>query len=285
MKASDKAVVFGVLVAGLAVAFYLMVIGPKRDKVGELNDQVTQLQEQITQDQQVVSFGQQARADFPKYYGRLVVLGKAVPQQADTASMLVQLSSVSSKAKVDFRSIALNSQGAAAGEGTSTTPPPTPPTTSTTPSTSGGAVSAANNTAATVSNAPGSDATLVPATESSAAAQPIGASVGSAGLPTLPYTVDLHGNFFDVANFIGGIDDLVTPKQGGDEVSPDGRLVTIDGFALQGGLPGANPKLNATFALTTYVAPATQGLTAGASPSAPAPATTTAQPASAVVSK
>ena len=74
----------------------------------------------------------------------------------------------------------------------------------------------------------------------------------------------------------------VTLVSGGAEVSPYGRLVTIDGFALQGGLPGSNPKLNATFALTTYVSPADQGLTAGASPTAPA---TTTQPASAVVSK
>jgi Tfp pilus assembly protein PilO len=286
MKASDKGIVFGVLVVGLAIAFYLMVIGPKRDKASELNDQISQLQGQISQQQQVVAFGESARKDFPKYYGRLVVLGKAVPAQSDTASMLVQLSSVSSNAHVDFRSIALNAQ--ASGEGSATPPPPaTPPAgTSTTPSTSGGAVSAANNTAATVSSAPGADTTLVPATENSAAAQPIGAVVGTAGLPTLPYSVDLHGTFFDIANFIGGIDGLVTPKKGGAEVSPDGRLVTIDGFALQGGLPGSNPKLNATFALTTYVSPADQGLTAGASPSAPAaPSTTEAQPASAVVSK
>jgi hypothetical protein len=126
----------------------------------------------------------------------------------------------------------------------------------------------------------------VPATESSTAALPIGAVVGPAGFGTLPYTLAFRGHFFDIASFIGGIDDLVQPTDDGDRLTPDGRLMTIDGFSLNGGRPGSTPKLKASFAVTTYAAPADQGLTLGASPSAPvAPGAAQAQPASAVVAK
>ena len=54
-------------------------------------------------EQQVADFAEQARREFPRYYGRLVVLGKAVPEQADTASMLVQLNSISNRSQVAFR--------------------------------------------------------------------------------------------------------------------------------------------------------------------------------------
>jgi hypothetical protein len=128
----------------------------------------------------------------------------------------------------------------------------------------------------------------VPATEAAAAALPIGAVVGPAGFPTLPYTLKFNGRFFDIANFIGGVDDLVQPTKAGLRLTPDGRLFTIDGFVLNGGRQGPTPKLHANFSVTTYATPETQGLTLGASPSAPSPVspgTAQAQPASAVVAK
>jgi hypothetical protein len=128
----------------------------------------------------------------------------------------------------------------------------------------------------------------VPATEASAASLPIGAVVGPAGLPTLPYDLAFRGTFFDISNFIGGLDGLVKPQDAGAQVSSNGRLFTINGFALTGGAPGSSPKLDATFLVTTYVTPQDQGLTAGASPGGPAPtapSTPQVQPASAVVPK
>ena len=308
MKASDRAILIGVAVVALAVGFYVMVLGPKRDEASKLNDQIDQLHASISQSQQVATFAEQARKNFPRYYGRLVVLGKAVPEDADTASMLVQLSSVADRSKVDFRAIKLNAD--ASGTGTSSgdaaaAPPATAPTgTASSPSSaattassasssssSGSTTTPSTSTAGTSSGATAtssdSASTLVPATESNAASLPIGAVVGPAGLPTMPYDVSLTGSFFDVANFIGGIDGLVSPH-GSSQIAANGRLLTVDGFALNINAPGASPKLNADFALTSYVAPATQGLTGGASATGPAPASSTepqAQPASATVAK
>jgi Tfp pilus assembly protein PilO len=287
MKVSDKGVIFGVLVAALAIGFYLMVLSPKREKASELNDQIDQLQASISQQQQVASFAETARKDFPRYYGRLVVLGKAVPDQADTASLLVQLSAISHRSHVDLHSIALGGDSASSGTGSTssstasaaanTTAAPAPTSTTASSSTTSGAAAAAT-----------ADPAAAPATESSAASLPIGAVVGPAGLDTMPYTLKFTGGFFDISNFIGGLDDLVQPNGDGSRVSPDGRLFTIDGFALSGGQPGSSPELQANFAVTTYTTPAAQGLTLGATPGGPAPSApgvAPVQPASAVVAK
>ena len=61
--------------------------------------------------------------EFPKYYGRMVVLGKAVPGEADTASLLVQLNGIADRSKMELRAIALNQGGATAA---TTAPAPTP---------------------------------------------------------------------------------------------------------------------------------------------------------------
>jgi len=299
MRASERAIVFGVVLAALAIGFYVLVLGPQRDKASELSKQVDDLHASISREQQVADFAEQARREFPRYYGRLVVLGKAVPEQADTASMLVQLNSISSRSQVAFQGISLSQGPESAGTGTSssssaTTTPPT--SSSTTPATPAAPASTGTSGAAPTTTASGTSgsaapvsAAPAPATEASAATLPIGAVVGPGGLPTLPYDLTFRGTFFDISNFIGGIDGLVTPQDGGTQVSSDGRLFTVNGFALNGGAPGSSPKLDANFLVTTYVTPEEQGLTAGATPSGPAapsaPGTPQAQPASAVVSK
>jgi hypothetical protein len=55
----------------------------------------------------------------------------------------------------------------------------------------------------------------------------------------------------------------------------DGRLVTLDGFALNAAAKTGFPNLAATFAVTTYVTPPNQGVTAGATPTAPPPSIAT----------
>src|SRR5262249_39590828 len=48
---------------------------------------------------------------------------------------------------------------------------------------------------------------------------PLGASIGPAGLNVMPYDLTFNGSFFDVADFIGGVDSLLATKKtnaGGD---------------------------------------------------------------------
>jgi hypothetical protein len=96
---------------------------------------------------------------------------------------------------------------------------------------------------------------------------PIGATVGSAGLPILGYELTFIGSYFEVADFMAGVDRLVKTKKG--LVDADGRLVTIDGFTMAVDEAGGSPVLLTTLNVTTYVSPADQGLTAGATPAGP----------------
>jgi Tfp pilus assembly protein PilO len=288
MRANERMIIVGVAVFAMAVGFYLLVLAPKRDEAGELKGQIDQLHGSITAAEQQASYGEQARQDFPKYYGRMVVLGKAVPGQSDTASLLVQLNSLAGQSKTDLRAIAL-SQGGSTGssQSASATPSPTSPTGAAASASTASTASSGTSTASSSTTATTPTATAAPATEAVAAALPIGSVVGAAGLPTLPYSLSMQGGYFDISNFIGKIDGLVTPVAGGAQLSPDGRLLTINGFSLQISGAGPSPQLKANFMVTAY-STGDQGLTLGASPSAPAPVSpgeTQVQPASAVVAK
>jgi Tfp pilus assembly protein PilO len=278
VKGSDKAVVLGVVMAVFLGLFYFKVLGPKRDEASSLKKDIAGLQSQIDEQKRIADFAQEARQHFPTYYGRLVVLGRAVPADADSSSLLVQLNSVANRTGVKFNSLKLSS-----GSGASATPASTTPPSDATSGTSTTDTSTTSTTGATPTPA---TTTPTAATEATAANLPLGASVGAAGLPTMPYDLTFTGSYFDIADFLNGVDDLVHLR-GTSQVAADGRLLTVDGFSLapaQDSNP-SNPTLDVTLTVTSYVTPSDEGLTAGATPGGPAPTIgQPTQPASATVS-
>jgi len=254
MKASDRGVLIAVPLVALIAAFWLLILSPKREEASSLKQDVTELQSAVSAQQQVVDAAEQARKDFPEDYQKVVTLGKAVPQDDDTASLFAQLGGISQRAGVEFVSLELKADSEAP-------PPPAPDPTGETPSVQAPPPESGDGGTAPVTSAP--------ATEGAAALLPIGASVGPAGLPVMPYALQFRGDFFHVADFIHGLDSRVTAND--DQVIADGRLITIDGFTLKGDPELGFPQLDASFAVTTYLTPETEGLTAGATPSGPAP--------------
>lgn len=252
MSSSNRLIVSILLVGALAVAFWMLLLGPKREEASELSSQAAELRVAVSEARGTVAEAVAARREFPEDYEQLVVLGQAVPAGDETASLLVELNEVATKAKVKFESIQLSGAGEAA---------PPPETAAAAPAT-GSAPSGATPAAVTV-----------PPTEAAASVMPLGATVGPAGLAKMPYNLTFSGDFFRFADFIEGIDSLVDTGKG--NIAVDGRLVTLDGFALNPGIEGGFPQLSATFAVTTYVVPPGQGITAGATPAAPAPSIAT----------
>ena len=129
-------------------------------------------------------------------------------------------------------------------------------------------------------------------TEATAALTPLGSGVGPAGLPVMPYDLSFSGGFFQIADFLQELDQLVHSRHG--KVSVNGRLLTVNGFALSpsessatpsstpGGGARATKTLTVDLSVTTYLTPADQGLTGGATPSGPVTAgAATSVPASA----
>lgn len=233
LKSSNALIVAMLAVAALAVAFWMLVLSPKREEASKLGEQVQQLEGSLAQHRQEAASAAEAREEFPANYRQLVVLGKAVPGDDDTASLLVEVNHIADRAGVKFRDLELSGEG-----GESEAPPVA------------------------------SSATPVSATEAAASLLPLGAKVGHAGLGVMPYTLVFDGSFFEVADFIKEIDSMVRTES--QDVTVDGRLVTLDGFSLAADANEGFPELDATFAVTTYLTPPSQGVTAGATAVAPA---------------
>jgi type II secretory pathway pseudopilin PulG len=96
---------------------------------------------------------------------------------------------------------------------------------------------------------------------------PPGVAVGPAGLPTLPFTFTFTGNFFHLANFLGRLERFVVATN--NKVSVSGRLMTLNGISFAAA-PEGFPHITATISATTYLVPANEGLTNGATGSSPA---------------
>jgi Tfp pilus assembly protein PilO len=279
VRRNELTIVFVLAALGAIVAFWLVVLAPKRQEANDLKDDVSQLQSQLDEAQQAAATGEQARRSFPVDYRRLVVLGKAVPADGDQASLLVQLQQLADRSRVSFRSINLAESTSSASSATSSPPPSTSSdsTSSSTPTSSTSSSSSSTADASTSSSTPTTE-TAPTATEASAAALPIGASIGPAGLPVMPYDMTFTGGFFQIADFMNRLNGLVRMQQAGIDVT--GRLITVDAFTLspvetQSQNLSPVPTLTADLAVTTYLTPADQGATAGATPTGPAPVTPT----------
>jgi len=242
-KSSNLMIVAMLVVAGLAAAFWMLAMKPKREEAAKLGEQIEQVESSLAQHRAEITTAEEARKQFPLEYQKLVVLGKAVPGDDDTASLLVQVSGIAERTGVAFRDIELNSS---AGGEEAEAPP--------------------------AAAATGAGGAPVSATEAAASLMPLGASIGPAGLAVMPYSLTFDGSFFEVADFIKGLDSLV--KTQSEQVAVDGRLITIDGFSLSAGQTGF-PMLQADFAVSTYLTPPSQGVTAGATPTAPGEASAT----------
>jgi Tfp pilus assembly protein PilO len=246
---SNRLIVAMLVVAALAAGFWILILSPKREEASNLSAEVDQLRGTLVAAQAQAAEAVAARQEFPEDYRKLVVLGKAVPGDDEFSSLLVALNRVAENAGAEFESIALTSGGGEA------------------PAASAGIAQEAGPSMRV-------DET-VPPTEAAAALMPLGSSIGPAGLAVMPYDLTFSGTYFSIAKFIEGIDSMVMTTPDGTRV--DGRLVTLDSFVLNPeeageGESAANTKLTAAFSVTTYLAPPSEGITAGATEAAPATA-------------
>ena len=279
MSANDRTILLVIpLIAGV-LAFWLLALSPNQDKVSKLDKQASELRASVAEQQQAAQEGRQARAQFPRDYHRIVVMGKAVPVDDETASLLVELNRIAASSGADFRAITMSdASGSSSAASTAAAPPSATTSSSDNSSSSSDTSGSSTATSTTPSSSTATSTTAAPPTESAAAELPIGASVGSAGLATLPYELTFRGTYSEIAAFMAGVDRLVDPRRG--TIAADGRLVTIDGFSLTADEAFPYPVLKATLQVMTYVTPPGQSLTAGATPTGPSglAATSTATP-------
>lgn len=249
---SNRLIVAMLVVAALAAGFWILILSPKREEASNLSAEAEQLRGTLVSAEAQAAEAVAARSAFPEDYRKLVALGKAVPGGDEFSSLLVELNRVARNAGAEFQSIQLASDG---GESAATS--------------TGTAQEAGPTTRV--------DQT-VPPTEAAAALMPLGSSIGPAGLAVMPYDLTFSGTYFSIAEFIRGIDSMVLTTPNGTRV--DGRLVTLDSFVLNPEVnedgDAASTRVSANFSVTTYLAPSSEGVTAGATEAAPA---ATAEPA------
>ncbi|MCW2983302.1 MAG: hypothetical protein JWR63_872 [Conexibacter sp.] len=238
MTARDRTVLIVVGILAVLGGFWFLAISPKRKQANDVATQIGAAQARLDTAQASASSAEAAKAKYADDYATVARLGKAVPVDDEMPSLVYQLEQTAKANKVDFRSIKMT------GSVTSAATP------------AANAVASANGTAAS-SATPASTVT---------AALPPGATVGAAGFPTMPFTFDFTGSFFNMQRFLKSIDGLTSVQ--GKSINVKGRLLTVDGVGLQAG-PKGFPQVDATVVVTAYLLPADEGLTAGATAAAP----------------
>jgi Tfp pilus assembly protein PilO len=247
MKLSDsnKTIVAILVLVALALGFWMLLLSPKREEVSTLSSEADQLRASLAESELQVTEAEAAKRAFPNDYQHLVVLGQAVPSNEETSSLLVEVNRISRQAKVRFESITLESTPGESPEAAAETTPAIP------------APEASGATGTPVSE-------TIPPTEAASSLLPLGATIGPAGLGVMPYKLSFSGSFFQIADFIAGIDSLV--RGSGEKVDVEGRLVTLDGFSLTEEQKRGFPYLEASFSIKTYLTPPGQDAAAVAAP-------------------
>jgi Tfp pilus assembly protein PilO len=272
MTARDRIIIAVVLMAAALGGFWFVGLAPKREEAAALQAQVDAASQKLAGAQQMASQARSAKASYDKDYADVAKLGKAVPKSDALPSLIYQLQSAAHNARIDFQSlkVSASSGGTAAA----------------TPAASTAAAANANPGGSTAPNAAAPSAT---ATQAAAATLPPGASVGSAGFPTMPFSFVFTGSFFDMETFLHDVQRFVHVRGKGVDVT--GRLLSVDAFSLTAG-PGGFPSVNATISATAYVlapgdgpsatsgaagTPSTPGTSATPAPTTTAPAATASE--------
>lgn len=249
MTARDRIVVVIVLVAAAVVGVWLMVIQPARDRDAKLGDQVSAIQSQVDTARSQLLQARLAQGSYQSDFAQLARLGEAVPGDDEVPSLIYELQSAATGARVDFRGLSASTSSVSA---TPTAPTATPTTTGTQP-----------------------------------AALPPYVSIGANGFPSEQFTFTFTGTYFQLAKFLDRVQGFVTVK--GTRVSVRGRLISVTSISLAAssrGFPQILATITAnTYLMPSTTATSTPGAATGTTPgstataSAPSSGSSTAAPA------
>jgi Tfp pilus assembly protein PilO len=115
-------ILIGVVVIGAATAAYWnFLLAPKRKDAAALQTKVSVAQAQLTLTKATIADYANAKSKYSANYAQIVRLGKAVPADDDTRSLVVQVDAAAKRSGVDFENIDLVSGTApAAGSNVAT---------------------------------------------------------------------------------------------------------------------------------------------------------------------
>jgi Tfp pilus assembly protein PilO len=107
-----------VLLAVVGGGYYKLVLAPKRVEADDLAVKIATAQQQLAQTQALIGTYKGARDEYTTNYATVVRLGKAVPTDDDTRSLLVQLDATAKRSGVEFSTLNVANSSASAAPGT-----------------------------------------------------------------------------------------------------------------------------------------------------------------------
>jgi Tfp pilus assembly protein PilO len=284
MSDRDRKILLIVVPVAVLVAFWFLLLSPKRQEASKASDGLAKQEQRLDEAKAAAASAEASKNTFASDYTSLVKLGKAVPSRLDMPSVIVQLESAARGTGISFTKIATGEREAAPA--TATAQPPAAPGkgNGTQPAAAGGAqaqsapgkqaenagngVNTANKTTAATEQAGVSKADTQTSTPAGQAAAPAGASsTAPAGLDSVPIDLEFQGSFYKLADFFHSLKRFV--RVADQRISVRGRLLTVESLSFSSD-PQLFPRLKAELKATVYLAPVTQGATAGATPQGPA---------------
>jgi hypothetical protein len=306
MSDRDRKILLLALPLLLVVAYWFLLLGPKRDEVSKADAELSQQQERLSTARASADAAKGAQGSFESDFTEVVRLGKAIPSSVDMPGLIVALDRAAAGTGIRFTRIATGERttvaapvaptatgaaATAAGTPASGTPAagsaplPVAAGGETAQSNSGQAVEKANNAASASdqSSAATEQATDTQTSTSPAGTPPAGGTTtpgalaatstpAPAGLETVPLDLEFVGDFFNLADFFHSVKRFVSVANA--RVRVNGRLITVEGVSWSSD-PELFPKLKAEIKATVYLSPKAQGTTAGATPAGPATDATT----------
>lgn len=266
MTARDRTMIGFVALLAVVAGYWFLLLAPQHEKGVKLDTRIAAQRRTLESSLSQIGEALAARRAYSRNYASVARLGEAVPADDNVPSLVFQLEAAAGAAHVDFRSMKLT------GAPSTTTTAPTAPATGSSTSSSSSSSSSSTSTGASTASA------SAPATQAAAAILPPGATVGPAGFPTMPFSFSFEGSFFRMSGFLARLERFV--EAGGRNIRVGGRLLTLDGFTLAASRNGF-PHVKATLSATAYLVPAQEGVTGGATATAPGGASTVSSSSSA----
>src|SRR3954454_183363 len=119
-----------VATAAALAAFWFLALAPQREQAVKLKTDISAKQSEIATNKAALAGYEQSRASYKRNYATLFRLGKAVPEDDEVRSLMVQLDDAARGTGVDFNTIQVGgATGATAGTSAPTTAGTSAPTT------------------------------------------------------------------------------------------------------------------------------------------------------------
>jgi Tfp pilus assembly protein PilO len=108
-----RIVIVGIVALVAVGGYWKFALVPKREQAAELERKVIAAEAQLAQTQSLIATYKDAKGQYQINYSTVVRLGKAVPADDDTRSLVVQLDAAAKRSGIDFDSIDITAGGGA----------------------------------------------------------------------------------------------------------------------------------------------------------------------------